>query len=112
MEITQISPDFSTSPQIAVEDVATLKSLGYDTIVSARPDGEDADQPDFLRIAEAAAQVGIRAVHIPVVPGNATAADAAAMDAALAASNGRTLGFCKSGARARALFDATGRKAG
>ena len=76
LTITRISENFSTSPQIAVEDVAEIASLGFKTIINNRPDGEGGEsQPTSDSIKIAAEKVGLTYIHIPVIPGNITQAN-------------------------------------
>lgn len=110
MDITQVTPDFATSPQLMPDDVAEAKAAGFTTIINDRPDGEEPDQPPSRDIAAAARACGLAYFHIPIVPGQITDEAVAAFAKALAAAHGPVLGFCRTGKRATALFErATGR---
>lgn len=109
MSMKTISDSFAVSPQIAPEDVAALKDKGFTTIICARPDNEEPGQPSFDEIKAAATSAGMTAVYIPIVPGQATNDDVRKMDEALSAADGPVYGYCKGGARAEALYKATGR---
>ncbi len=109
MNLKPIADDFSVSPQIAAEDMAAIKEAGFTTIICNRPDDEEDGQPSFDEIKAAATQAGLTAIHIPIVPGQATSEDVAAMDEALAQADGPVLGYCKGGPRAESLYRATGR---
>jgi len=50
MELKEISPKLSVSPQITPDDLAVLKDKGFRAIICNRPDGEGADQPNFPEI--------------------------------------------------------------
>ena len=47
MHITQISQDFSVSPQITAADVAEIANAGFKSIICNRPDFEEPTQPVF-----------------------------------------------------------------
>ncbi len=110
MNITHVTPDFATSPQLTPGDVAEAKAAGFTTIINDRPDGEEPAQPPSRDIAAAAQAQGLAYFHIPIVPGQITDEAVTAFAQALAAADGPVLAFCRSGKRAAALFDrATGR---
>ena len=61
MTIKTLTPNVSVSPQIAVGDVAAVAEHGFRAIISNRPDGEEAGQPDWSEFAAAADDAGIAA---------------------------------------------------
>lgn len=89
--------------QIGVEDFADVRSLGIDTVVNNRPDGEEAEQPTSAEIEAAARAAGLRYRHIPVSSGFSRQ-QVEDMSSALASSEGGTLAFCKSGTRSTFLW--------
>jgi uncharacterized protein (TIGR01244 family) len=93
-----VTPTFAVSPQISPEDVALAKRSGFSLIVNNRPDGEAPDQPAAAEIEAAARSEGLGYAHIPVV-GRPTADQVGAMQAVLAANNGKALAYCRSGSR-------------
>ncbi len=97
-DFRRVTDQFTTAPQISVDDVAEAKRLGFTTIINNRPDGEAPDQPASLAIAEAAKAAGLEYFHIPVrgMPGQA---EVEQMREAVAASTGPVLAFCRSGTR-------------
>lgn len=103
--LRMVAPDYAVAGQIAVADLAALKAQGFAAIVNSRPDGEGgAEQPTSAALAAEAARLGLAYVHIPIRPGQAdTRAEASRLRDFLAPGRGRTLGFCRSGARAEAL---------
>ena len=105
MNITQVTPDFATSPQLTPDEVAEAKAAGFAAIINNRPDGEEPGQPPSRDIAAAAHACGLGYAHIPVVPGQITDEAAAAFAKALNAADGPVLAFCRSGKRAAALFE-------
>lgn len=105
MTVTSLSPDFAVSPQVEPRDVPALAEAGFVHIVNNRPDGEEPGQPTSEQIAAAAASHGLGYSHIPIVPGQATQANAEALAAVLRDAPGPVLGFCRSGGRARQLWE-------
>jgi len=110
MDITRVTPDFATSPQLTPKDVAEAKAAGFTTIINDRPDGEEPNQPPSRDIAEAARACGLAYFHIPIVPGQVTEEAVTAFAKALAAADGPVLGFCRTGKRATALFERATRR--
>jgi sulfide:quinone oxidoreductase len=104
MQVTQLSPAFSVSPQIAASDIAAIKAAGYRTIICNRPDGEGADQPRFDEIAAAARGAGLEAAYVPVIPGAMTQDNVNAFKTALRNLPQPVLAYCRSGARAASLW--------
>ncbi|NNE87165.1 MAG: TIGR01244 family phosphatase [Silicimonas sp.] len=104
MDIRQISDLLSVSPQITEADLSALRDAGFRSIICNRPDGEEADQPTFQKIATAAKKLGIEARHIPVAGGMVSDADAAAFRAALDEMPKPILAYCRSGTRSATLW--------
>jgi len=105
MDVKQLSPRLSVSPQIAAADVATLAAQGFKSIIVNRPDGEGADQPNFAEIKAAADTVGLATVYAPIASGIAPSSDSvAAFARAMAELPGPVLAYCRSGARSTLLF--------
>lgn len=106
MDMRQIDNGFFVCGQIEPHDIAELAERGFGGVISNRPDDEQEGQPSAASLRHAAEAAGIAFHHIPIVPGEATPADAAAMAAALAAIDGPVLGFCRTGQRAAGLYQA------
>ena len=107
MDIRKINDDFSVGPQITEADVGKLAELGFKTIICNRPDGETSDQPDYQLIMNAAAEIGLNAHHLPVVPGGIAEHDIHAFSLALAEFPGPVFAYCRTGTRAAALWALT-----
>ncbi|MCW5720132.1 MAG: TIGR01244 family phosphatase [Devosia sp.] len=108
MNIKTIDGRFATTGQIQPEDVAQLAQDGYVAIVCARPDDEEPGQPAFAAIAREAEKHGIKAIHIPV-SGSVSSDQIARFKTAMAPLEGPVLGYCRSGARAGALYSSLAR---
>lgn len=105
MELTRITPNFATSPQLSPLDLVDAKAAGFTSIINNRPDGEEPGQPPSSAIAAAAKACGLAYAHIPVVPDHITDAAVAAFAQALDRADGPVLSFCRTGKRARQLFE-------
>lgn len=104
MNNRKITETLWVGAQLTPEEVAEARAAGFAAIISARPDGEDADQPAFADVARAAEVAGLPIRHIPVVPGQATEADVRAFAEAVRALPHPVLAYCRSGGRAEKLW--------
>ena len=104
MELKEISPKVTVSPQIAASDMAAIKAAGYRAIICNRPDGEGADQPSFEEIEASAKAEGIEARYVPVQSGMVTDEDVAAFGQALAEVQRPVLAYCRTGTRSATLW--------
>lgn len=104
MDIKRISPFFSVSPQLTVQDVGIAATKGFKTIINNRPDGESDDQPTSADIERAARAQGLDYRHIPVIGGKISDSDIAAFSSAKAEVIGPVLAFCRSGQRSISLW--------
>lgn len=103
MDIRRITDDFSVSPQIAPDEVGTLRERGFALIINNRPDGEEAGQPTGAEIAAAAGAAGLSYRAIPVAGGFAEP-QVAAMAEAIESASGPVFAFCRSGTRSTLLW--------
>lgn len=103
MEIAQLAPGFSVSPQLRPDDLPALKSAGFCAVVNNRPDGEEAGQPTTGELRRAAERAGLRYAYIPIWPGRMTRSDAEALARVIAEAGGPVIAFCRTGARSTAL---------
>lgn len=104
MKIASLDDTLAVSPQLTVADVAEAFRHGFRSIVAARPDGEDANQPSVQTIRAAALAQGMGFAAVPVVPGCISDGDVHAFRAAMAALPKPVLGYCRTGARAASLW--------
>ena len=106
MKVDFLTDDFAVSPQIEVADLETLKAQGFNSVFCHRPDQEEDGQPAFAEIAKAAEAAGLEARHLPVVPQHISDEEHAAFQEMLDALPKPVLAYCKSGVRAKMLWDA------
>jgi sulfide:quinone oxidoreductase len=108
LQPTKLSADLSSSAQIALDDLSSLKTEGYRSILCARPDGEDAGQAPFAAVATAAEREGLASRHVPIVAGRMTDRDVAAFRNAVESLPKPILAYCRSGRRVGDAASATG----
>lgn len=104
MDLRRISPKFTVSPQIAVDDIAAIRAAGFRAIICNRPDGEGADQPSFEEIETAARAEGIEARYVPITAGMVRDEDVAAFGDALGDLPRPVLAYCRTGTRSATLW--------
>ena len=87
------------------DQVAALAKSGFRSIICNLPDGEGGPgQPSFDQIAAAAKAAEMQAAYLPIVPGQAGPAEAAASRDLLNRLPTPILAFCRSGNRSAALW--------
>lgn len=104
MDMRALSEQFFVSPQIIKSDLAVLQTQGIKSIICNRPDGEEAGQPPFDKIAQDARDLGLAVRYIPVSGGVFQAADVAMFADALRELPKPILAYCRSGARSATLW--------
>lgn len=103
MPFTQITDKLWVGPQPSPDDFERYRAEGFGTLVNARPDGEDPDQPGNANERDTARRTGMKYVFIPVTTASITEADVRALQKASATARGKVLAHCKSGTRALLL---------
>ena len=105
IQITKQSDDFSTAPQISVDDIPEIANLGFKTIINNRPDYEGGEsQPTSAELRAIAEQNGIAYLYIPVIPNSIHPAQVVAFSASFALAQKPVLAFCRTGNRAGNIF--------
>lgn len=108
MSIYQLSDTVAVASQIRTDDVATLRDMGFTTIVCNRPDGEDFGQPAADDIARACTESEMAFHFIPVDRSGLTKEMVESFRDAVAQSDGKVLAYCRSGQRSSVLWQASG----
>ncbi|RDI56755.1 TIGR01244 family sulfur transferase [Microvirga subterranea] len=104
MKIAKLTDGFSVAPQLSVRDVEAASAAGFRLLINNRPDGEAPDQPTSAELSAAARRLGLDYRHVPVVPGQISDEQVAAIRKALAEGQGPALAFCRSGTRSATLW--------
>lgn len=106
MDLRQITPELSVSPQIQPEDLPALAEQGFRVVINNRPDAEVGDDEGGAAMQAAAEAAGMEYRAIPFVPGQITQdmvdAQAEALDLP-----GRKIAYCRSGNRSTVLWALT-----
>ena len=104
MDIKRINDQISVAPQIGPGDMGALKSAGFVSVINNRPDGESPDQPSSAAMQAAAEAAGLAYHFIPLGRDGVSPEMVEATRAALEASEGPTLAYCRSGTRSTTLW--------
>lgn len=104
MQIRQVTPRYSVSPQIAPEDMEAIRAHGFTTVICNRPDEENPPDWQAAAMAEAAKAAGLDFVVIPLTHQTMTPDNIARQDAAVTGSDGPTLAYCASGTRSTVIW--------
>lgn len=105
MPFKQISPVFSVSGQLTLDDVRVAAAQGFKAIICNRPDGEEQGQPEAALVKAAAEAEGLAFAYIPVTPSGVTPADAVLMSDKLEDFPKPILAYCRSGARSSKIWE-------
>ncbi len=108
MNITEISSDYSVASQITVENVQTIKDLGFRAIMCNRPDDEDPDQPTAADIRAEAERLGLKFAWVPVVTGKIQPQNILDFSAEIQKLPKPVLSYCRTSARCSHLFEMAG----
>lgn len=103
MDIHPVDAGFAVAAQMQPEELAALAGQGFAAVICTRPDGEEPGQPPLDAMREAAQGAGLAFHHIPVAGGQFPAADIAAFAAVRRGTQGKVLGYCRTGTRAVTL---------
>jgi sulfide:quinone oxidoreductase len=104
MKITKLTPNISVAHQLTEEDLVEAAAAGFKTIINNGRDGEAPDQPPSEELAAAAARLGLRYWHIPVVPGQVSDEQVETFRTALSGAEKPALAFCRTGKRSATLW--------
>ncbi|AQS65339.1 Beta-lactamase hydrolase-like protein [Rhizobium rhizogenes] len=104
MNAVKIDGRLTVAGQPEIADFSSLSAQGYKSIINARPDGEDHDQPGNMREKSAAGTAGLAYSFIPVTGPTMTEADIRAFQQAMAEADGPIFAHCKGGTRALTLY--------
>lgn len=113
MDIRELTETYAVAPQIAPEDVATLKAAGFVAVVCNRPDDEVGPDIASAAMRDAVVAAGLAWIDNPVSPAGMTAENVAAQRAAVdAAGAGKVFAYCRSGTRSAIVwaFSEAGRR--
>jgi uncharacterized protein (TIGR01244 family) len=99
MDIREITPSYSVSPQISVEDIPAIVAAGYTCIICNRPDVEIPPSHHATVMEVAAKDAGLDFVINPLTHDTMTPDRVGLQRQTLEAAEGKVLAYCASGTR-------------
>jgi uncharacterized protein (TIGR01244 family) len=104
MDIRQITPRYSVSPQISAEDVAQLPDLGITTVICNRPNVEVPAHLQASTIGEACEAAGLDFHVLEITHQTMTPENIERQFEIVSAASGPVLAYCASGTRCTVLW--------
>ena len=104
MDARQISPRYSVSPQIAVEDLPAIAEAGFTTVICNRPDAEVPPSHQSAAMAAAAEAAGLTFEVLELTHQTMTPENVARQCAMIEESDGPVLAYCASGTRCSVIW--------
>ena len=104
MAIIELTPGYSVSPQIAVEEVPAIAAAGISLVICNRPDDEVPPPLQRKALETAVRDAGMDFVYLPVVNGELTLDQVAEQASAIGAAEGPVLAYCRSGTRSSIVW--------
>ena len=102
--IMHLTEKVSVMGQVLPEQIATLKTEGFTTVMCNRPDHEDPGQPTMDELAAACEVQGLRFVRYPLTMMNFPGDDVAGMAEEFEPETGKVLAYCRTGTRSANLW--------
>ena len=99
MDIREITPRYSVSPQISAEDIPAIVAAGFTCIICNRPDVEIPPSHHATVIEAAAKAAGLGFIINPLTHDSMTADRLKLQRDTLEAAEGKVLAYCASGTR-------------
>ncbi|APG46695.1 TIGR01244 family sulfur transferase [Phaeobacter porticola] len=104
MDARTLTPRYSVSPQISVEDLPQLAEAGFTTVICNRPDAEVPPSHQAETIRAAAEALGLRFEVLPLTHQTMTPDNVAKQQALVESSSGPVLAYCASGTRCSVVW--------
>ena len=104
MKFAKINNELTVSDQITIEDLKEIQAQGYKTIFCNRPDKESEGQLTFSTIEKEAQNLGIKAIHQPVIGGQISDNDIAQFGSYFEAAQKPVFAYCRTGTRCSTLW--------
>ncbi len=104
MKFAKINNELTVSDQISIEDLKEIQAQGYRTIFCNRPDQESEGQLAFSTIQKEAQNIGIKAMHQPVIGGQISDDDIAQFGSYFEGAQKPIFAYCRTGTRCSMLW--------
>lgn len=104
MELRSLSPEYTVSPQISVEDVPAIAEAGITLVICNRPDSEVPPTHQADAIGAAVREAGLRFEVLPLTHQTMTPENVALQAGFVEAASGPVLAYCASGTRCSVIW--------
>lgn len=104
MDPRQLTPTYSVSPQISVEDMPAIAAAGFTTVICNRPDAEVPPSHQAATIGAAAREAGLAFEVLELTHQTMTPENVGRQKDIIAASSGPVLAYCASGTRCSVIW--------
>lgn len=104
MDLRQITPTYSVTPQIEPADVASLAAMGVKTLICNRPDMENPPALQSSAMLAAAQAHGIGFIYNPFQGHTISQENVDIQATALATADSPVVGYCASGNRCTVVW--------
>ena len=104
LNLGHVSDQFAVAPQLAPQDMETLRAMNYRSVIIVRPDNEAVGQPNHMQITDAARAAGLEARYLPCDAAKMGPSEVKAFAQNLDAMPEPIVAFCASGTRAMVLW--------
>ena len=104
MKFAKINNELTVSDQITIEDLKEIQAQGYKTIFCNRPDQESEGQLAFSAIEKEAQNLGIKAIHQPVIGGQISDDNITQFGCYFEAAQKPVFAYCRTGTRCSTLW--------
>ncbi len=104
MDLRKLTPRYSVSPQIAVEDVPAIVEAGFKTVICNRPDEEVPPSHQAQALQEAVEAAGLKFEILPLTHQTMTPENVGTQRAMYENNPGPVLAYCASGTRCSVIW--------
>ncbi|MBT9385522.1 TIGR01244 family phosphatase [Pseudooceanicola sp. CBS1P-1] len=104
MNLRQITPTYTVSPQIEPSDLPAIRAAGFVRVICNRPDAENPPSHQAAAMAEAAEAAGIDFVVLPLTHDTMTPENVALQMDLAENAGGPVLAYCASGTRCSVIW--------
>lgn len=104
MDIRALTPHYSVSPQISVEDIPAIAEAGIALVICNRPDTEVPLSHQADAIGAAARAAGLRFETLPLTHQTMTPENVARQRELIDSTEGPVLAYCASGTRCSVVW--------
>lgn len=104
MDVRTLTPRYSVSPQIAVEDVPAIVESGFKTVICNRPDEEVPPSHQAQALQEAVEAAGLKFEVLPLTHQTMTPENVGVQRTMYENNPGPVLAYCASGTRCSVIW--------